>query len=239
MKADTVFFDLDETLIRNTGDAGKTFFDVYQSYPDTLDPSAFDQFMTTLFANARDRWDNMFQQDETPKSIMIGGFVKAVESVGGDSRIANDFFERFISAGKANTLLTQDAVDTLDRLRARGKKVGIITNGLEAMQLAKIDQHSLAEHVDVVVVSEQARAHKPSKVVFNYALSRVGGNPETTWHVGDHLTNDIAGAKGAGMVAVHFYNEKPLSEVEKEYRETEIEPHFSIAALADVLDLMD
>ena len=61
--------------------------------------------------------------------------------------------------------------------------------------------------VDQIVVSAQARAHKPRSAVFLLALERAGVAAEEAWQIGDHATNDVAGAIRVGMGGV-FYNPK-------------------------------
>ena len=42
-------------------------------------------------------------------------------------------------------------------------------------------------------------------LIFQTAVAKLGADPPATWFVGDNLTNDIAGANGAGLFSV-WYN---------------------------------
>jgi len=92
-----------------------------------------------------------------------------------------------------------DAVDLVQRLKAKGYKVGIITNGPIPMQNAKIDAARLRDMFDVIVISGAVGIHKPDPEIFHLAAKRIGCEPETCLYVGDHPRNDIFGAKSAGM----------------------------------------
>jgi HAD superfamily hydrolase (TIGR01509 family) len=236
---EVIFFDLDETLIRNTGEPGASFHKIYHAYPNLLEPANYDAFMAALMTNASQLWQTMFEGDKTGSSQMIAAIATALEQSTGAGHLADEFFEHFVSTARACTKLNPNALLVLDQLRGRGLKAGIITNGIDTLQMAKIDQHRLSNHVDAVIVSEHARAHKPSPEVFRYAMEKIGTTADEAWHVGDHLTNDISGALDTGMVAVHYYQDRSLEDVEAEYLTARIRPHYSIGDLADILNLVE
>ncbi|MFC8448460.1 HAD family hydrolase [Kitasatospora sp. NPDC057223] len=88
----------------------------------------------------------------------------------------------------------------LDRLRAAGWTVGILSNGVTDVQRAKIDRVGLQHHVDAVCISEEAGARKPDPEIFRIAAARCG-LPLTpdTWMVGNNPATDITGAAAAGI----------------------------------------
>jgi putative hydrolase of the HAD superfamily len=79
--------------------------------------------------------------------------------------------------------------------------VGVLTNGLSEWQAAKLAHHGLDEHVDEIVTSEAAGAHKPDPAPFEVAAERLPATER--WLVGDDRTADVAGARDAGWRAVH------------------------------------
>jgi len=88
-----------------------------------------------------------------------------------------------------------EALDALDH------RVGVLTNGLRAWQTTKLAHHGLDEHVEAVVVSETAGAHKPDPAPFAVAAERLPATDR--WLVGDDREADVAGARDAGWNAVH------------------------------------
>ena len=50
-----------------------------------------------------------------------------------------------------------------------------------------------------VFTSEDAKAYKPRKELFEFALNRVGLSPEDVLHIGDSLSSDIKGASSIGI----------------------------------------
>ncbi|MGH2663473.1 MAG: HAD family hydrolase [Actinomycetota bacterium] len=51
-------------------------------------------------------------------------------------------------------------------------------------------------------LSERWRAEKPSAEFFRRLAEQAGFPPEEIGYVGDRVDNDVAGAAGAGMVAI-------------------------------------
>jgi haloacid dehalogenase superfamily, subfamily IA, variant 3 with third motif having DD or ED/haloacid dehalogenase superfamily, subfamily IA, variant 1 with third motif having Dx(3-4)D or Dx(3-4)E len=88
-----------------------------------------------------------------------------------------------------------------ETLAGLDRRVGVLTNGLRAWQTAKLAHHGLDEHVDTVVASETAGAHKPDPAPFELAARRLPATEQ--WLVGDDPEADAAGARAAGWRAVH------------------------------------
>ncbi|WP_329496274.1 HAD family hydrolase [Kitasatospora herbaricolor] len=88
----------------------------------------------------------------------------------------------------------------LDRLRAAGWTVGVLSNGVTDVQRAKIRSAGIHHHVDAVCISEEAGARKPDPEIFRIAAERCG-HPltPTTWMVGNNPATDITGATAAGI----------------------------------------
>ena len=98
--------------------------------------------------------------------------------------------------------LSADTLSTLTVLRARGKKLGIITNGPVYWQSNKVDALRIREFFDTVVISAEEGIEKPHPEIFRRALARCGIDAADALFVGDHPVADIEGAQGAGLRAV-------------------------------------
>lgn len=95
-----------------------------------------------------------------------------------------------------------DARPVLERARAAGIRTGVLTNGEEPMQRAKLERGGLADLVDVFVASSTMPWSKPDPRAFHAACARLGSEPGRTLMVGDNLTVDVHGARAAGLPAV-------------------------------------
>lgn len=81
-------------------------------------------------------------------------------------------------------------------------RLGVVTNGMEEHQRAKLDAAGLTGLFDVVVSSSAVGASKPDPRIFQFALECVSGRPADAVMVGDNPTRDVAGAQQAGIRGV-------------------------------------
>lgn len=95
---------------------------------------------------------------------------------------------------------------TLDFLKSKGVKMGVITNGPTEHQLKKVKKLGLYDYIDpqCVIVSQATGFQKPEKEIFNLAAEQFGMDPETTLYVGDSYDNDVQGAVNGGWHAMWF-----------------------------------
>ena len=97
-------------------------------------------------------------------------------------------------------MLYPDAVETLRRLRPL--KLGIVTNGSETSQAAKVVNSGLDRLVDTVVISGVVGVAKPDSGIFDVVCARLGVSPTHCVMVGDSPEHDVGGGKLAGMRTV-------------------------------------
>ncbi len=95
------------------------------------------------------------------------------------------------------------AVALVRRLH-RSARVGIVTNNELAEQESKLSFLGLGDAVDALVVSEEVGQSKPDREIFEVALRELGVAAEDSVMLGDSWTNDVLGARGAGIRPVWF-----------------------------------
>lgn len=95
-----------------------------------------------------------------------------------------------------------DAAPTLDRLRAAGCSIGVVSNWDVSLH-GVLRAEGLEGRVDVVLTSAEEGVVKPDPRIFERALERLGGvPPQAAVHVGDDIRSDVGGALAAGIEAV-------------------------------------
>jgi putative hydrolase of the HAD superfamily len=94
------------------------------------------------------------------------------------------------------------AIDTLEVLKSRGVRLGLITNGSAAFQRRKLARYQLEPLFEAVLIEGEWRFGKPHPSIFREALMRLAVGPEHAWMIGDNLAADIAGAQALGIRAV-------------------------------------
>ena len=92
----------------------------------------------------------------------------------------------------------------LDSLRARGLKLGLVSNAFDppALLHRDLEQMGLAERLDTVVFSSEVGRRKPDPLIFETALQRLDVDPARTLFVGDRRYEDVRGASELGMRTV-------------------------------------
>lgn len=97
--------------------------------------------------------------------------------------------------------LYEDVVPTLAALRARGYRLGIVSNF--NWQLPAIAERlGLMPYLERVIVSARVGYRKPHPEIFRQALAAFGVREQEAVYVGDSLRIDVQGARRAGLSAV-------------------------------------
>jgi HAD superfamily hydrolase (TIGR01662 family) len=102
-------------------------------------------------------------------------------------------------AEHTNFELYDDTLPTLRRLRARGVKIGLVSNSARDV-LAFARHHRL--DVDAGISSFHHGKTKPHASIFRAVLDLLEVGPTDALMVGDSIDDDIEGAKAAGIHAV-------------------------------------
>lgn len=103
------------------------------------------------------------------------------------------------------------AHDGLRALAGTGVALAVVSNAfgtveddLRALELCQVGDGPGVE-VGAILDSAVVGLEKPDPAVFALALDRLGGvPPDRAVHVGDSVTADVAGARAAGLRALHF-----------------------------------
>ncbi len=115
-----------------------------------------------------------------------------------------------------------DAQAVLSRLKGMDFRLGLISNtGMTpgATFRSYLKQEGLLEYFDTLTFSDEVKLAKPNNEIFRIALRGIGAEPSETVHVGDHVVNDVVGAKRSGMKTVWisgFYEREDPSDPETE-----------------------
>jgi HAD superfamily hydrolase (TIGR01509 family) len=95
----------------------------------------------------------------------------------------------------------EDAADTLDRLRALGLTLAVVSNANGVVHRA-FERAGLHGYFGAICDSHVEGVEKPDPRFFEIVLRRTGSRPETTIHLGDLYHVDVVGARRAGLRAI-------------------------------------
>ncbi len=94
------------------------------------------------------------------------------------------------------------AIPTLKKLRDKGYKTGLITNGNPEIQSKKIAMLNLAEYFDEIIISGATPYDKPQPEIFELMANKLGVETKDMMYVGDHPHYDVEGSRNAGCIPV-------------------------------------
>jgi FMN hydrolase / 5-amino-6-(5-phospho-D-ribitylamino)uracil phosphatase len=98
-----------------------------------------------------------------------------------------------------NFELYEDVLPVLERLRAAGIKIGLVSNTSRDLDVF-VRHHRL--DVDAWISSGKHGKVKPSPTIFNAALQQLGVEPAAAVMIGDSPEDDVAGAEALGIRAL-------------------------------------
>ncbi len=201
---DTVLFDLDDTLHDDSraykAGASRTAEDVARERG--IDAR---ELTTAYIAQAQRFWQHLSddhlatRMTDTRTSLWAG----ALAACGiDDPALAERCAASYVRYRKEHLYLEPGALALLDTLKARGCKLGIITNGFAETHHEKIALLGLTRRMDAIFIADEVGMVKPDPRLFRLACETLGTTPERTAMVGDRYERDCAGALAVGMFAV-------------------------------------
>lgn len=101
----------------------------------------------------------------------------------------------------AEMRLDDGVTPMLDTLRAKGLRLGIITNSVWPAALLRqlLEASGLAGYFQTVVSSADVGFRKPSPAIFDAALKQMDASASESAYVGDRRKEDVVGAQQAGL----------------------------------------
>jgi len=230
-----VLFDMDETLLIHDRNFRELTVDLFTPFAGQLPGIEYEKFAKTLWPRAVDMW-HMMHDGAIPGSVARQyTLLNTLRHLEADLDLATPMMDLWDELFVSNTRLMPDTESVLAELRSKGLRLGIVTNGYSDVQHRKIEHHQLEPMVDFVLVSEDAKSHKPDPGIFKQALKRAGTPADATMFVGDMPNTDIEGALATGMIPVLMDPKDTHKDGLPENRK----PTYRIRALEELLPLLN
>jgi len=174
-----VIFDLWDTLALWRSDAFAEVTDRIKRHVDDFDRV----------------WQETYDDRQTgPIDEYFRGLGLSEEAVAECVRLRTEFTREHLVA-------RDGAVETLEELRRRGVKRGLIS--VCSSDVADVWAETvLAKHLDDAVLSCSVGLRKPDPAIYLLACERLGVEPGECLFVGDGANDELAGAERVGMKAV-------------------------------------
>ncbi|CAI6087319.1 HAD family hydrolase [Cohnella sp. JJ-181] len=214
-----VIFDLDNTLLDRT----RTFHRFTSSFVDTYFRHAQDK------ESLINRIIELDQDGYKDKHVL---FTELLEEFPWTAKpVIAELLEYYSVHYVKNALLMEHAEETIQYIRQK-YKIGLITNGRNAIQYGKIDCLGIRNAFDFILVSEEAGVKKPDARIFQTTAQKLGLRAEECIYIGDHPKNDIQGASQAGMNTIWIEVNQPWKD------DVTAKPAYTIRKLSELAEIL-
>ena len=196
MPVRAVVFDVDFTLAKPGPDLGpEGYARLGARYGLTLDPARYDAARRDAFVDLKRHPE--LDHDEEIWILFTQRIIEGMGGVGDTYAAACEMEGAWAHAHHFE--LYEDVLPTLDALRDRGLKLGLLSNSARDLDLFVV-HHGLT--VDAVLTSRAHGKTKPHETIFRRMLELLAVTPAHALMVGDTVEDDVEGALAVGMRAV-------------------------------------
>lgn len=205
MMPQAILLDLDDTIIDYGGGAQAAWWTVCEQAAQAADVDAAALYRAIERLRAW-YWSDPERHREGRADLRAASrriVQEALNGLGHDRPdVAATAADTYRDLRDTSITLFDGAVEALRRLRARGARLGLVTNGTSRDQRAKIERFDLARHFDHILIEGEFGCGKPDARVYRAALSELRSQAHETWFVGDNLEWDVAAPQRLGLYAV-------------------------------------
>jgi putative hydrolase of the HAD superfamily len=201
-----IFFDLDDTILALSDSAEPCWRVVLERFAPFLEGLASDGVLQAINRERRWYWSDPERHRwgrlhlNAARTTIVE---RALRALGIEAPVlARDIAVAFPSERERQLAPIPGAMETLQRLRDRGVRLALLTNGASADQRRKIEQHGLAPFFECILIEEELGFGKPDERVYRAAMHRMGLAPEDVWMVGDNLLWDVGTPQGLGITGI-------------------------------------
>ena len=205
-----VLFDLGSTLQEyrhedwnaTTTAINRAVYDYIQEQGHAHRLPPLDEFLEMLNRRVFDRWQRA--QTDLKGESMLELLDMLLDEHGVEELRANECLPSWFQKVSDITYVEDDTIPTLERLKASGLKLGLVSNTAwpAAAHDPDLEKFGLLHLLDCRVYSCDVGWEKPAPAIFHAALDCLGTRPEETAFVGDFRRYDIAGAHSVGMKGI-------------------------------------
>ena len=199
-----IFFDLDNTLWdfeENSYHALHAAFNHFEIQKQEID---FNQFFSAYSIHNKSLWEAYRQKKIVKNELKELRFLKTFAELGIAGIDANKMNEFYLSEMPGQQRLVEGAKDLLDYLKSKRYHLYIITNGFKEVQHKKLETSGIADYFQKIFISEEIKAPKPDRKIFEYAIKSANAPKQKSLMIGDNFEIDVKGALNFGIDAVFF-----------------------------------
>ncbi|MGY8664952.1 HAD family hydrolase [Bradyrhizobium sp. UFLA05-109] len=204
-----MLIDMDDTILSAYGRPEIAWNTIATEFAAELAPLPPEQVAAAVLTFARNFWANAeaawrLKLGEARRLTVKGGFAALAAS--GHRALPDDLAvrlaDRFTTYREEEMFVFPGAHEAIDRLKALGVKLALVTNGAADMQRAKVERFELTHRFDHIQIEGEHGFGKPEERAYLHAMDALGVTPDDTWMVGDNLEWEVVTPQRLGIYAI-------------------------------------
>jgi HAD superfamily hydrolase (TIGR01549 family) len=226
-----VLFDVDETLFDRIL-AQKTVLElIVRQLPQVFTGYASERVLAA-FLESDQLYTDMFNSGAASEGSRDKRSLLFLQLLGIDEKYTARITELYVKDYPTVKAHVDGAIPVVKGLSHKFK-LGVVSNGFTDVQYRKLENMGLRDLFSCVVLSEEFGIRKPDSRIFHRAATLLHMQPQECLYVGDSYTNDVIGAKNAGMHVCWFNRDSQQIPDEK------IKPDFVITKFEELPGLLE
>ncbi|MDD3077692.1 MAG: YjjG family noncanonical pyrimidine nucleotidase [Paludibacter sp.] len=199
-----VFLDLDDTIWDFHANAKLSLQDVFEYRKLYNYFQNFEEFFSIYEKKNTELWESYGKGEVTKDFLMAERFRYPLAKMGlNDLTLAEEIGIQYLDILPTKKTLVPHAKEVLDYLSNK-YPLSIISNGFVEVQHKKLNSSGIRHYFKHIILSEEAKALKPDKRIFEYTMQLNGATRQNSIMIGDNYEADIKGAINAGIDQIYF-----------------------------------
>ena len=204
-----MLIDMDDTILSAYGRPEIAWNKITSEYADDLSGVPPPQVAAAILTFARNFWSTAepawrLRLGEARRLSVRGGF--AALAAAGHAELGDDLAiriaDRFTALREEEMFVFPGAHEAIDRFKALGVRLALVTNGAADTQRAKVERFELAHRFDHIQIEGEHGFGKPEERAYRHAMAALGVTAGETWMIGDNLEWEVEAPQRLGIYAI-------------------------------------
>jgi putative hydrolase of the HAD superfamily len=204
-----MLIDMDDTILSAYGRPEIAWHKIAAEFAGEFAPLLPQQVAAAILDSARRFWSTAeaewrLKLTEARHEVLRGGFaaLAAAHRTALPTDLAIRLADRFTAYRDEEMFIFPGAHDAIDRLKALGVKLALVTNGAAGPQRAKVERFALTNRFDHIQIEGEHGFGKPEERAYLHAMAALGVTAPETWMIGDNLEWEVEAPQRLGIYAI-------------------------------------
>jgi putative hydrolase of the HAD superfamily len=203
-----MLIDMDDTILSAYGRPEIAWNHIAAEFKGEFGPLSSQQVAAAVLTSARAFWSAAgaewrLELEEARRIVVRDAF--AALTANGHSlpaELATRIADRFTAYREEEMFIFPGAHDAIDRFRALGVKLALVTNGGAIPQRAKVERFELSHRFHHIQIEGEHGFGKPEERAYLHAMDALGVTAADTWMIGDNLEWEVEVPQKLGIYAI-------------------------------------